>query len=503
MSYSRKLVSSVICLLAAASATFSSTVISTSDTIAFDTTAITYSINGGMPVTGILEAGAARFDFAGLELQSGATVTITRANPLLIVSNGNIIVNTAIDVSGKATVLGAAGVGGPAGGGDGGIRPATPGIDSTADGKGFGLGGGGSGANTGNTGGWRGGGGGGYGGTGGINSRAFRGAGLDVFSAFAAPTYGDPQIYKLYGGSGGGGGKNYASSGGGGGAVGLKTTSGNITIDASGLIYSNGGDATTDFTGYTGTDCRYTGGGGSGGSIRLDSAGTVTINGSLSAKGGHGGCGGVVPGKTDFREDYGGGGGGGRIAIYSASGTYTGTIPATAVAGGDGGHLVVALPPEDQDAVGGPGVAGTINAYQGPMVLPGQATGPTPNDGDTGIDIHNPALAWHAGDATATAWDVYFGTDLSSMQLLGHVTTPSAGAGELTINTHYSWRVDEYNTYGTVTGAVWGFTSRGPACLAIPVGDVNGDCRVDFTDSAIFIADWLICNRQPETECWR
>jgi hypothetical protein len=498
----RRFVSAVVCLLATASVTMAATVISASDTILFDTTNLAYSINGGTPVAGVMQGVAARFDFAGLELQTGATVSITGSNPILIVSDGDIIVNSLIDVSGKSTVLGAAGFAGPGGGNGGGVRAVNPG-STTANGKGFGPSGGGSGwALDGTSGGSRAGGGGAYGGTGGINSRAYRSGGsADTYGGIAAAAYGTPQIYSLLGGSGGGGGKNFAGSGGGGGAIGLTTTSGNITIGTSGLIWSNGGDATTDFTGYAGTDYRYAGGGGSGGAIRLEAAGTVTITGSLSAKGGHGGCGMAV--KTDCREHHGGGGAGGRIAIYTATGSYTGTVPATAVAGGDGGHLLVTLPSGSQTADGGPGAAGTINAYQGPMVLPGQATSPMPGDGETGVDIHNPTLSWHAGDSTATAWDVYFGTGIQSLQLLAHVTSASALAGELTVSTTYAWRVDEYNQYGTVTGAVWGFTSRGPACLSVPVGDANGDCHVDFVDAAIFVDNWLMCNRVPATECWQ
>jgi hypothetical protein len=499
---SRNMLSVVICLVVASSGAFGATVVSSGQTIAFNTTAVTYTIDGGSPVAGIIENGAARFDFTGLDIQSGAVVTVTGTNPLLIVSDGDIVVNSLIDVSGKTTVLGAAGLAGPAGGNSGGVRAVNPG-STTANGKGFGPGGGGSGCALnavvgGSTGSNRAGGGGAYGGNGGVNSRAYKSGGsADTWGGVAAVAYGTPQIYVLLGGSGGGGGKNTASSGGGGGAIGLTTTSGNITIGASGLVLSNGGDAVTDFTGYPGTDYRYGGGGGSGGSIRLDAGhGTVTISGSLSVCGGHGGC--AAPAASDSGDIMGGGGAGGRIAVYTASGTYTGTIPTSAVAGGSGGHYI---PPSAN--VGGPGATGTIVAYAGPMVMPGKASGATPADNDADVDIHNPALTWLRGDASATAWDVYFGSSAQSLQLVASVTSPASAAGELAVDTQYFWRVDEHNTYGTVAGSVWRFTTRGPICLTPPVGDANGDCYVNFLDSAILAQNWLACNRNPESSCWQ
>jgi len=36
-----------------------------------------------------------------------------------------------------------------------------------------------------------------------------------------------------------------------------------------------------------------------------------------------------------------------------------------------------------------------------------------------------------------------------------------------------------------------------------PLGDINGDTYVDFLDLAQLATDWLICNRNPATECWQ
>jgi len=41
-----------------------------------------------------------------------------------------------------------------------------------------------------------------------------------------------------------------------------------------------------------------------------------------------------------------------------------------------------------------------------------------------------------------------------------------------------------------------------PVCLGKPVGDFNGDCKVDFADFAVFTSHWLECNLDPPEACW-
>ena len=41
-----------------------------------------------------------------------------------------------------------------------------------------------------------------------------------------------------------------------------------------------------------------------------------------------------------------------------------------------------------------------------------------------------------------------------------------------------------------------------PVCLAPVQGDLNGDCKVDFADFALFAQNWLDCNLDPPSACW-
>jgi len=39
-------------------------------------------------------------------------------------------------------------------------------------------------------------------------------------------------------------------------------------------------------------------------------------------------------------------------------------------------------------------------------------------------------------------------------------------------------------------------------CLNKPLSDLNGDCKVTFSDFAILASEWLDCGRCDQTTCW-
>jgi hypothetical protein len=43
--------------------------------------------------------------------------------------------------------------------------------------------------------------------------------------------------------------------------------------------------------------------------------------------------------------------------------------------------------------------------------------------------------------------------------------------------------------------------TKGYVCQNLPIGDINGDCLIDFKDFAVLAENWFACNRYPETEC--
>ena len=95
---------------------------------------------------------------------------------------------------------------------------------------------------------------------------------------------------------------------------------------------------------------------------------------------------------------------------------------------------------------------------------PGQASGPIPANGATGLGIES-NLSWSAG-TDATSHDVYFGTNssLNGGAFKGNQGGTGYDPGTLVNGTTYYWRIDEVNADGTTTGVVWSFaTEAAPA----------------------------------------
>jgi hypothetical protein len=212
---------------------------------------IAASTNIALPPDGVLH-------FASLRVESGATVTFTRNarnTPVYILSQGDVVVNGTIDVSGSGRTANAGGVGGP-GGFDGG----SPGFGAeTLPGNGYGPGGGQGGGNN------------CFGDAGQSGGGSFGTAGIGVA---AGATYGNQNMIPMIGGSGGGGAFGANAGGGGGGGAVLIASNTRILVD--GTILASGGAAGA---------CHN---GGSGGSIRLVSM-AVAGAGNLSAFAGGGG----------------------------------------------------------------------------------------------------------------------------------------------------------------------------------------------------------------------
>jgi hypothetical protein len=93
--------------------------------------------------------------------------------------------------------------------------------------------------------------------------------------------------------------------------------------------------------------------------------------------------------------------------------------------------------------------------------LPGAASSPSPGNGSSAVSV-SANLSWSAGSG-ADSHDVYFGTSPSpgAGEFQGNQAGTSFDPGALANSTTYYWRIDEVNTAGTTTGAVWSFTTEG------------------------------------------
>ncbi|MBU0847197.1 DUF2341 domain-containing protein, partial [Patescibacteria group bacterium] len=255
------------------------------------------------------DANPGGFDYTSVTVSSGAVLTATGSNPLLIRATGVVDIQGTLHVDGGSGENGGAAAGaggiGISDGGNGGAGASSEGNGSA----GLNTGGGGGGIHC-TSGGDVGGG--GAGGSFGSQGTAGGNTYCDP-DAQPTSTYGSVDLSTLEGGSGGGGGaadtdtstERGAGGGGGGGAVQIAANtvsiSGNLTADG-----GNGGNHINANDGEAGA-----GGGGSGGAIKILST-SVTITGTVSASGGSGGT----------SQEYGttgGNGGNGRIRIEADS----------------------------------------------------------------------------------------------------------------------------------------------------------------------------------------
>jgi len=95
-------------------------------------------------------------------------------------------------------------------------------------------------------------------------------------------------------------------------------------------------------------------------------------------------------------------------------------------------------------------------------------------------------------------WDIY-GYDLSTeteFQITDNIAdqTYPAISGHTVV--WKDMRHGQTDIYATIL-----YGSKIPKCSSPPQGDLNNDCKVDFSDFAILINNWLECNLDPPEAC--
>ena len=145
------------------------------------------------------------------------------------------------------------------------------------------------------------------------------------------------------------------------------------------------------------------------------------------------------------------------------------------------------------------------NVWSFTTVPPGPY-GPTPDDGDTGINPSSVDLQWQTS-VTDTMFKnkVYFGTNFDltedDLQATLDYETMTWNTGELDYSKQYFWKIVNDDLSGiTYEGPVWDFNTIVPDCVK-PVSDLNGDCKVNMSDFAIMASEWLTCGLIPIDAC--
>ena len=95
------------------------------------------------------------------------------------------------------------------------------------------------------------------------------------------------------------------------------------------------------------------------------------------------------------------------------------------------------------------------------LYTPVQARQPAPADGATDVAVDT-MLDWRAGREAATH-EVYLGTDVEALSLVGSVADSTYDPGVFDLDTMYYWRIDEVNEAEAVStweGPTWSFTAQ-------------------------------------------
>ncbi len=257
------------------------------------------------------------YKFTSVHIHSGATISVSGSNPLIIRSLGAVIIEPTLSVSGTAGS-------GPSGAGDTNAPAAGHAVTCGADG-----------------------------GAGGSPTNATSGDGVDGLQSDSSVDAGN-------------GGPKRTTPGYDGGVEAIASATGPFSNDfdtAANFICGAGGAGGGLYDNANGNSAAGASGGGGGGRIRIVAAGDITMTAAIEAKGGDGGAGTFVPASggtaIDGCSGNGAGGYGGTVWLQTL-GAISGLAPA--VDGGAGGTTSCS------GALGGPGrtSAGVLRADMAP-----------------------------------------------------------------------------------------------------------------------------------------
>ena len=134
---------------------------------------------------------------------------------------------------------------------------------------------------------------------------------------------------------------------------------------------------------------------------------------------------------------------------------------------------------------------GVLTTYSlTPPARKSTASIPLPATSSTGTQIR-PFLSW-LPSIGATSHNVFFGTT-NPPPSIGNQANSYYNAGLLKPSTKYYWRIDEVTSGGTVTGAVWSFTTGNNASVTSGSASyaVNTPITINFANGPGNTKDWI------------
>ncbi|WP_307424263.1 GEVED domain-containing protein [Chryseobacterium sp. MDT2-18] len=127
--------------------------------------------------------------------------------------------------------------------------------------------------------------------------------------------------------------------------------------------------------------------------------------------------------------------------------------------------------------------------------VPAAVNAPTPANNATGVCYSGSgaisSIAWGAV-ATATSYDVYFGTGSVPATITANVATPTFTTGALLANTTYYWRIVAKNSCGdALSSAPYTFTTSAVPCYCVPSVSTNTQAQTNYLYQVNFLGTLL------------
>jgi hypothetical protein len=118
------------------------------------------------------------------------------------------------------------------------------------------------------------------------------------------------------------------------------------------------------------------------------------------------------------------------------------------------------------------------------------------DNGDEEVTLDGSGSSDSDGNIVSWIWTDDLGDAIPDGEITNAMLSVGTHIITLTVTDNNGLTDSDTVTIAVVPGIVQ------PVCIEYPTMDFNDDCKVDFTDFAIFVESWLQCNIYPQEACW-
>jgi hypothetical protein len=113
---------------------------------------------------------------------------------------------------------------------------------------------------------------------------------------------------------------------------------------------------------------------------------------------------------------------------------------------------------------------------------------------------------WHHVAVTANGSSLILYVDGKAAKTFSYNGTIYNSAVSLSVGgfsggNYYKGQIDDVRMFNTVKSASYIASRAAYSCVSLPIGDVNGDCRITNDDLLVLAEQWLACDSGVRTGC--